>query len=127
MGLSTVKFFIFFILFVTHLAFCQDVLNVKIAPSETGKTLEALLTELEQRYNVHFYFRSDWIDNINLPDISHEKPLYEVFEMLFQNSDLGYIEMQPGSIIIVKDPTQAIRLLAALQAASLDKRKIEVI
>lgn len=120
-------FFSILFLFTTYLALCQDVLDVKISHDYAGKPLVVLLTELEQKHPVKFYFRSEWIENIKVPSTYQERPLSELLGEIFKNSDLGYVVMQPGSIVIVKDPTQAKKLLTALQDATLNRKKIEVI
>jgi hypothetical protein len=77
--------------------------EIIITDSFNNKPAIDFFRELEQSYNVHFFYRSEWIDSIKL---SHSGegialPLYLSHE--FSGSDLSVIMINPYDIVITKD------------------------
>jgi hypothetical protein len=115
---------ILFILLVTS-AKAQVGLQLKVTTSAEGKSLTFFLKELEKKGPIKFYYLSEWADPILIDQSFEGKPLSEVFDYLFQGTDLAYISMYPESIAIVKDPQRALERKKALQNAASQQKKVE--
>lgn len=100
-------------------------LELKLSGQERGKTLPAYLEELEKSNPVKFYFLQDWIDNITFDESFSDLTLRQALDKIFLTSKLSYIEVNKHTIVIVKDPTQAIQRNALLSEAIQEGKKIE--
>ncbi|MFN8314270.1 MAG: carboxypeptidase-like regulatory domain-containing protein [Cyclobacteriaceae bacterium] len=114
-----------FCLFIGTTAFSQSVLDLKLDGSEKGKRLDLYLQELEKTHPVRFYFIEDWISNLAVKDGSAGMTLREVLYDLFLGSDINYIEVNPNTIVLVKDPAQALQRNTIINAAVRSQKKIE--
>lgn len=77
--------------------------EIFITESFNNKPAIDFFRELEQSYNVHFFYKSEWIDSIKL---SHSGegialPLYLSHEL--SGSDLSVLMINPYDIVITKD------------------------
>jgi hypothetical protein len=103
----------------------QSILAYKFTGTEQGKSLPAVLAEIETSTGGKFFFRQEWIQSFTVPGDVNGLMLSDVFDRLFDGTDLGYIAMYPHTVIIVKDPTQAILHREAIETAVRDKKKID--
>ncbi len=86
----------------------QNVLEYRLNGSETGKNLSIVLEEIEINQNPRFYFLSDWLDPIVINEDFSGQTLETLLLYYFEQTELSYIQLYPHSLIIVKDPEQAI-------------------
>ena len=103
----------------------QNILDLKMDGSEQGKNLTTLLSEIESKHNVRFFFLPEWTDPIAIAESYSGKTLSETLDLLFAGTHLAYISLYPEVIVIVRDPTQAIAHRQAMQRAVRERRSIE--
>jgi hypothetical protein len=103
----------------------QSILVYKFTGAEQGKALPAVLAEIETNTGGNFFYRPEWVQSLTIPHDITGLTLAEVLDRLFDGTDLGYIAMYPRTVIIVKDPTQAILHREAIETAVRDKKKID--
>lgn len=120
---------VFFVLLLLYgypaTSFSQSVLDVKPNKLKQGMSLQALFEDLERGFPVKFFFLEDWITQITLEKDYSNLSLRVILNDLFLSSDLTYIEFNPNTIVIVKDPTQAIERTSLLTEATVQRKKIE--
>jgi hypothetical protein len=119
------SFIISFFLLSALMAQGQSVLEHKLDGSEKGKTLQSYLEELEKKESVNFFFLPDWINGIVIEKDYAGQTLQYLLKDLFLGSDLNYLEFDRYTIVLVKDPTQAIQHTTLLNTAVRDQKKIE--
>ena len=112
------------LLFVSLSAAAQ-VLDTKLDGSENGKALETVLQEIEAKNDVRFYFLSDWISSIKFAEGFEGKTLRTGLTDLFLGTDLNFVELDPNTVVIVKDPTMVLQYNTTLNVANKEQKKIE--
>ncbi len=105
--------------------FAQSIVNLELDGKETGKDLRGYLLELESQHDVRFYFLDEWIANISFKESFAGKTLGESLRQLFLGTDLNFVEVNPYTIVIVKDPSQVIRHNEAIGNAKRERKKVE--
>ena len=83
-----------------------------------------LFEELEKKHPVRFYFLNEWIDNISFQQSYEGQTLADALNELFLGSDLNYVAFDERTIILVKDPTQAIQRQAVVNSAKRELKQI---
>ncbi len=116
--------FLFFFLSGT-VAFSQSILDTKLDGSEKGKSLSTYFQELEKTRTVRFYFIEDWISQITFKEGNSGLTLREALYDLFLGTDINYVEVNSNTIVLVKDPTQALQRNTIINAAVRGQKKIE--
>jgi hypothetical protein len=112
---------------VTLLSFSlkgQNALSLKLDGKETGKSLSAVIENLEVTNNVRFYFVSQWIESILFQRSYAGETLESALNDLFLGTELSFFEMYPGSVVILNDPTQATLRNSSIATAIREKKKI---
>lgn len=95
--------------------------------SETGKSLQVYLKELELKYPVRFYFLDSWIEDILLADHHKGQNVRTTLDELFLGTDLNYFVVNKYAVVIVKDPEQALQRQTFISDAVRQRKKIEQI
>lgn len=93
--------------------------------SEQGKKLTEVITNLESKQTVRFYFNPQWIESIVVDNNFSGKTLSETLDVLFSGTDLTYMSPYPQVVVILHDPTQAILHRQALTRALGERKKVE--
>lgn len=106
-------------------AFAQSITDLQLDGKETGKDLRTFLVDLENTHDVRFYFLDEWIVNITFKESFQGRTLGESLRQLFLGTDLNFVEVNPHTIVIVKDPSQVIRHNEAIGVAKREKKKVE--
>ena len=119
------KFILLFFLLAGFSSFSQTILESKLDGSEKGKSLISYLEDLEKTQPVKFYFLSEWIDKITFDETLTGQTLGQALNQLFLGSELNYVQVNPNTIIIVKDPTQALQHNEMITTAIKERKKIE--
>lgn len=120
------KIFIAFIvcLFLGLSSHAQTILDTRLDGSEKGKSLAIYLKEVENSTGVRFYFLSEWVDKISFTESYAGATLREALNELFLGSELSYAVINENTIVIVKDPTQALERNTVIREATREQRKI---
>lgn len=123
MRLTIVGFFIF--LCSCSMASAQSILDLQMDGREEGKPVGDFLLELGQAREARFYFLPEWLQPLSFKESYKGFTLDEALEKVFLGTDLSYFAMYPKTIVIVKDPSQAISRHRAIRSALRQQKKIE--
>ncbi len=113
------------LLLLSLTSWSQSILDIKLDGSEKGKALNTYLADLEKSHDVRFYFLEDWISQISFKEGMEGMTLREALYELFLGSDLNYIEINPYTLVLVKDPTQALQRNTMINTAVRERKKID--
>lgn len=105
----------------------QSVLDMKLDGSEKGKTLATVFDEIEKKTSVKFYYLPAWIQTITFDDNYEGKTLRAALDEFFLGTDLNFVQMNPHTVVLVKDPSQALQRNTMLNTAVRERKKIEKI
>lgn len=119
------KLFLPLIFILFSISLSAQVLDTKLDGSENGKSLESVLQEFEAKNPVRFYFLPDWISSIQFAEGFEGKTLRTGLTDLFLGTDLNFVELDPNTIVIVKDPTMVLQYNTTLTVANKEQKKIE--
>lgn len=120
------KFALAILCFLSLSAFAQSsILNLELDGSETGKQLAIVLKDLESKHDVRFYFLDEWIANITFTESFRGKTLGDALRQLLLGTELNFVEVNPYTIVFVKDPAQVIRHNDAISVAKRERKKVE--
>jgi hypothetical protein len=92
--------------------------------SEQGQRLVDVLRATEQKHPVKFYFLTGWIDNIFVEQSFKGKSIRELLDVSFGGTDLSYVVMNEHAIVIVKDPTAAMKRADMINNAIRERKTI---
>ena len=121
--MRTILFLLLF--FISFASISQSILDTKLDGSEKGKSLNTYFQDLEKNHEVRFYYLNDWIDQILFKESLAGTTLREALYELFLGTELNYIEVSPNTIVLVKDPTQALQRNSMINVAARAQKKIE--
>jgi CarboxypepD_reg-like domain/TonB-dependent Receptor Plug Domain len=106
------------------MAKAQSILDLKLDGTEQGKSLSSVLAEIGKKNKAQFYFLPEWVENISFQDSYSGRTLGEAINILFQGTDFSCLVMYPTSVVIIKDPTQALLRMNAIETAVRQQKKI---
>jgi TonB-dependent Receptor Plug Domain/CarboxypepD_reg-like domain len=106
------------------MAWCQgqSILDLRLTSAERGRKLSAVLDSLQQKHQVSFFYLDGWASDLIIPEESTTLAL--TLDELFRGRELSYVEMYPGTIVFIKDPTLSIMRQSAIEDARRDQKKI---
>lgn len=117
---------IFFFLAVSVFSsYSQSVLDLKLNGTENGKNLSTYLMEVERSHGVRFYFLPEWTDKIYFSKSYEGVTLGEALTDLFLGSELSYTVINSNTIVLLKDPTQALERNILIQTANREQKKVD--
>jgi hypothetical protein len=120
-----VKIFIAFVLVLTSFSsYSQSILDTRLESSAAGKNLTSYFLEIEKSSGVRFYFLSEWTDKIYFGETETGLTLREALNELFLGTELSYTIINANTVVLLKDPTQALERNTVLNAASREQKKI---
>jgi hypothetical protein len=102
----------------------QSILEDVIEPTYSGKSLLQVLQDVAQKKSVKIYFINEWIDRIAIDSSLVGHPLRNGLDELFLGTDLSYIEINPNTIVIVRDPQQALARRNVITTAAREKKDV---
>lgn len=106
-------------------AFSQDILEQKLEGAEKGKSLTSFLEAFESKHPVRFYFLQSWLENIKFDESADGQTLRQALDELFLGTDLNYVLFDDHSVVIVKDPSQALQRQTIINTAQRERKQIE--
>ncbi len=121
------KSFLLFVAFtVSWQLSAQSVLDLKLSSlQKTDQDIVSLLKEIENSQSVKFYFIPEWFSGIEFTPNSDSLVLRELLYSGLLNSDISFFELNPNTIVFVKDPTQALRHLNNLKGVQRIQQNID--
>lgn len=102
----------------------QGIVDFQLDGNEKGKSLPVFLRELEAKHSARFYFLPEWIARYSFQASHRYQTLGEALDDFFQGTDLYYVSMYPGVVVIIKDPAQALQRRKAIEIAAKQNKKI---
>lgn len=90
---------LFFLLFGSH-SIAQNIQEKKISGKFHDTSLQEFFFILEKKYDLHFYYRSEWIRTYEVNQEFNEMPLIQVLNLLFERKPLAYRFFQNNSVVI---------------------------
>lgn len=87
--------------------------------------LSEFLHNLKQESSAKIYYLDAWLDGYVIDAANKGKTLKDVLIELFSGSKLTFIELNPYTLIIVKDPEQEILRNALIKQAIRESKKID--
>ena len=98
--------FILSIIFLTTYPsgiYAQDFKNIlTITGNYSNKKIDEILKDIQMKYPVHFFYKEDWIKNIDISISFAGEPLNTALNRLLDSSGLGYIFYNPAIVIIAR-------------------------
>lgn len=98
---------------------------MRLDGSEQGQKLADVLRKVEAQKSIRFYFLNEWIDNLTVEQSFEGKSINELLDFVFTGSDLSYVVMNPHAIVIVKDPSAAMKRAEMINTAIRERKTIE--
>jgi hypothetical protein len=103
----------------------QNLMDTRFDGSEKGKSLGTVLDAFASKANARIFFRPEWVESLIVEEDYTGRTLGYVLDELFTGSELYYLVMYPTTLVIVKDPTQALRRKKAIETALLKEEIIK--
>jgi hypothetical protein len=120
---------IWFILLIcsAQLAHAQDIISFELKSNHINRPLPLVLDEISEENNGSIFFLDEWLQNLTFKDQQIGFGLGNALDQLFEGSDLTYLKMYSNTLVIIKDPTQALLRRSTLEQAKKDGQKITAI
>lgn len=120
---------IWFILLIcsAQLAHAQDIISFELKSNHINRPLPLVLDEISEENNGSIFFLDEWLQNLTFKDEQIGFGLGNALDQLFEGSDLTYLKMYSNTLVIIKDPTQALLRRSTLEQAKKDGQKITAI
>lgn len=115
------------ILCLAHLTYGQGVLEVELTTNNVSKPLTVALSEIATANNSTIFFLEEWLQNLSFNPDQIGNSLGAALDQLFTGSDLTFLTMGPNTLVILKDPTQALIRRQILEQAIKDGKRIEAV
>jgi hypothetical protein len=92
----------FSILFLTHVTYGQ-VYDQRITWDYDGQTFAEFVTKAESLFNVTFFYKKEWVNDIRLKKTENESTLSGLLNNTFKSRKIYYSVDKDGNIILTKD------------------------
>ncbi len=112
------------ILLLCTTAYGQSTLDLELSQAARGKQLTSVLDSLERSQPIRFFYLEEWLADLHIPADAERVTVRGVLDLLFASRELSYVEMYPGQVVIIKDPTMAITRQSAIDVARRNQKKI---
>ena len=101
-SLASIKviIYIFFLVFLSHVASGQGVQEKKVSGKFQNVSLQEFFGTLEKEYQLHFYYRSEWVSAYRINQDFNNTPLIQVLNQIFENHSLTYRFFQDNSVVV---------------------------
>lgn len=116
---------IIFLLFLCSGAYAQSVEDIRMDGTEAGKPLIQVLTELEQKYPVRFFYLEEWLSPFQVEQSHKGLTVVELLRDLFKGTELDAVVMDSHYLVIVKDPRTDMNRKALMNVAVRAQKSME--
>ena len=82
----------------------QESIQPTITAAYQDQSLSSVIEDLEEKYDLRFYFRSEWIENIVVSGSFESSSVEETVTQLLSGTDIKFILSDPSVIILLKTP-----------------------
>ncbi len=101
-------------------------LDIRLDGTEEGKSLTEVLSKLEKKYPVRFFYLPEWFDQLTLQKSYSGKTLANALDDVFSGTDISYTILYNYAIVFSKDPARALERDRILGEARNEKKNIPV-
>ena len=122
--MPTSRFLLIFFVSLHFLVMGQTLENITVSEEFRGKPLISLLSGIEATQGIRFYVVPDWVSALKVKDEVVGSSVAGALTELFLGSDLQFVEVNANTVIIVRDPRQALARASVMSAAR--RERIEV-
>ncbi len=91
---------------------------------ERGKTLNHVIDSIEQTTPIRFFFLPEWTEGIRFGLDGSGQPFARALQELLAEHEMSFVEMYPGRVVILKDPTRDMQRQTAMEYAQREKKRI---
>lgn len=112
-------------LLVSFSSYSQSIFDTRLDDTVTGKNLTYYFLEVEKSSGVRFYFLPEWTDKIYFGETEKGSTLREALNELFLGTELSYTIINANTVVLLKDPTQALERNTVLNAANREQKRID--
>ncbi len=112
----TCKSILFLCLFFSLLHYplqAQDAGDIRISGTYQHTPLAGFIQQVEARYPVRFFFREEWMQPVRVSGKFDSRPLREVLQKIFQDTDLSFIVYRQHQVVLMKSPAAVSAALNA--------------
>jgi len=106
-------------------AYSQSVLENRVNITLQNQTLDLFLNDYEKTHSVKFFFRDEWINQLQVGQDKNGQTLRELLMDLLGKTDISFAVLQNYSVIFIKDPAKIIEREQLLQDAYAKKRIVK--
>lgn len=111
-------------MFTSVTAFAQ-LADFRLDGTVRGKPLPDVLSTIESKQAGKFFFLREWIDGIIVDQSFEGGTVRNLLEVSFAGTDLSYVVMNDYAVVIVKDPSAAMKRSDMINAAIRERKTIE--
>ena len=105
----------------------QSIQERVVQKGDIGKSLPIYLAEIEQSADVRVFYINNWIANSILQEDHLGLTVQSLLDQIFLGTDLNYIFFNSNTLVIVKDPSQALQRDHVISKARREQKKIDKI
>jgi len=89
----------------------QNILDQTIEKDYTGYLITDVFVELENEFNICFFYKSNWIDSVRVTKLPPNISLRQFLNTTLKNNQLSYIDIQGTNFVLVPDGYNLIQEL----------------
>ncbi|MEQ9306622.1 MAG: TonB-dependent receptor, partial [Marinoscillum sp.] len=102
----------------------QGVVEATIDTEDIGLSLTEKLRKIDDQPEWRVFFLPHWTNTLYLNESDLGKSLDQILAKKFSGTDLDFVLMDSVTMVLVRDPSQAIRHQQAVRAAQVSNKKI---
>jgi hypothetical protein len=100
-------------------------MDIRLKPTTIGKPILQMFSEIEQQYDVRFFYQQIWFSNLTVQvDVSGMK-LDDALKLLLKDSNIEFIQLFKYAIVFIKDPAHDLQKDELIQSARQRNTKVE--
>ncbi|MEQ8472049.1 MAG: TonB-dependent receptor [Marinoscillum sp.] len=112
------------LLLSSALAQAQGILDLRIDTVDEAENLSSTLSKINDGSKWRIFYLAQWTDPILTEQGDSAKTLHQLLQSKFKGTDLDFVLMDSSTLVIVRDPTQAIRHQQAIREALKSQKKV---
>ncbi|MFM7329006.1 MAG: hypothetical protein ACKO3B_09780, partial [Bacteroidota bacterium] len=102
----------------------QTLEKITVPDEFRGQPLMSLLSGIENAQGIRFYVVPEWVSSLKVKEEVVGSSMSAALTELFLGSDLQFVEVNANTVVIVRDPRQALARASVISAAK--RERIEV-
>lgn len=121
------KIWLILIICFHQITYAQDILSLQLKNNQVNRPLSAVLNEISEENDAKIFFLNDWLKNLTFKTNQIGNTLGAALDQTFIGTDLTFLKMYSNTLVIIKDPTQALLRRSTLEQAKKEGQKITAI